>query len=555
MAIIREGPMDFCTFQLQIGSVVAGTPGASGQDPASKKYELLARSGQGEERGILELPWSEAELRPLAARPETWQVLSRSPGRDLEPLEERTSPAARALGEKLYAAAFSQRIRELFLASRAAARAGGQGLALEIEVDPQEPGHLLLYSLPWELLHDGGGFLGLSRGTPISRRFRVAVPTPGGPLAIEKLKVLAVTLPQVPGLSPLALETEIEALEDLERRTGSLELKVLREPSLDQLALKLEEGGHHVLHLLGHGGFDSALKAWVLYFRSDGEKEPVPLPAASLAAAFEESSSRLRLVVMNACRSGRATHGDLETAADAGLATALTYAGIPAVLAMQGRIGDRGAIELSRALYPRLAAGYRVADALGRARVALHGGQWNGSVGATEWATPILVTRGSARLFEGPTGPRPLPELPRPWSAVPLGLGSLGAILLVVLGILWIPHGPSVSAAFVALVSLLSWWTKIWRRWWDALYQRDFFSSLVSAISGRRRAALGALGDLLPLGGSLEHPRHPPDPLSSMWTSRAPALGRGAHPHRCPGLGSGGVGPPLPAHGRAQREP
>ena len=97
----------------------------------------------------------------------------------------------------------------------------------------------------------------------------------------------------------------------------------------------------------GHAAYNPAKETGELYLENE-EGDPVPLSADELCALLVKK--QLKLVVLSACQTAR-TGG--QQAFDS-VATALLREPIPAVLAMQFRIADTSAIEISKVFYSQL---------------------------------------------------------------------------------------------------------------------------------------------------------------------------------------------------------
>jgi hypothetical protein len=264
------------------------------------------------------------------------------------------------------------------------------GLRVRLLLDPSHPELALLCNLPWELLHsDRYEYLALSRLSPVVRQLDVPIPT-RPPAVAPTLRVLVV--PSCPeGLDSLDLQKErlrmAEALADAQ----DIRFEPLLAPTVDSLREALLRHEYHALHFMGHGDFDG--QEGVLFFEGSSG-EPFPVTGRGLATMLRDIPS-LRLVVLNACDSGRS--GDNEEEGPlAGIATALLLAGLPAVVAMQMPISDRAAITFSRAVYRRLAAGDPIESAVSEGRLLIY----QDRECSHEWATPVVYLRASdGRLF------------------------------------------------------------------------------------------------------------------------------------------------------------
>ena len=162
----------------------------------------------------------------------------------------------------------------------------------------------------------------------------------------------------------------------------------LAAPTLSELRRALVRDTFHVLHYMGHGGFDSE-RGGVLLF-TDRAGRAAPVTGGDLGVMFRDHTS-LRLAVLNACEAARTDPAD----PFAGVADTLVRRGVPAVIAMQFEVTDEAAIEFAPALYGALAAGRALDTALAEARKAMY------TVSPLEWATPVLYLRADdAHLFD-----------------------------------------------------------------------------------------------------------------------------------------------------------
>lgn len=260
------------------------------------------------------------------------------------------------------------------------------GLRIQIQIDPDDAELMRLHALPWELLHRRGEYLALSRRTPIVRYLEL-------PRAVARLdlppvvRVLALA-PELRRQPALDQRSERTALEALARSSGRLTVDFVDPADLGALRRALIEKDVHVLHLMGHADFDPLHGRGVIGMeRVDGGAEPVR--AEALIAVVSDAPS-LRLVVLNACNTGRAG-GEIESKPFLAFAPALMRAGLPAVLAMQQPISDRSAIAFSQALYRHLAAGDPLEAAVAEGRQAIHAR----NPLSLEWAVPVLFLRAS----------------------------------------------------------------------------------------------------------------------------------------------------------------
>jgi len=156
----------------------------------------------------------------------------------------------------------------------------------------------------------------------------------------------------------------------------------------------LLDGEWHVLHFIGHGGFDPGRDEGILALADeDGRADLVA--AHRLADLLRQARPMPRLVVLNSCSGAAAGASDLFS----GTAAALVRGGVSAVAAMQFEISDPAAVAFARGFYGAIARGRGVDDAVSSGRVAILGL----SDRTLEWVTPVLYLRGhDTRLFTLP---------------------------------------------------------------------------------------------------------------------------------------------------------
>ncbi len=467
-------------------------------------HRLYVDSPAGEDSDFLQFPFSDAELAQLITSAKLWRP---RPKGQAETSAKGVSPRdPRELGGELFEALFPDRTRKLFYKSLGQAEARQRGLRIRLKLDLEHPELLRLFSLPWELLRpEGEDFLVLSHETPIVRHLEVARPAGNRP-AVRELRVLAV-LAQPKDQPPLNLEREWHALEKIWQDHPSVRLVRCENPSFNELLAALEDGCFHVLHFMGHSGFDPDAKQWVLCFQEeDGGTDYVP--AAQLGEELSDFRRPLRLVILNACETARvgerASGGAFP---GGGVAAAMVSAGLTGVVAMQAPISDRAAIELSKALYHRLAAGEPLERSVTIARKRIRRCERRGLAKPAEWATPVVFLRTEdGELFDVPEENAMLAE-PKSWKSSGVGLaalssGVLGLALLAGLGSLWAVDSPalqSVAAVVAVVLGGLGW---LGRQLWTLYESKELTKDLSQWIAAHRGllAVLFAL-PLFALGG------------------------------------------------------
>ena len=241
----------------------------------------------------------------------------------------------------------------------------------------------VLQELPWELLYDPSmtdeqGFLSLRR--PLLRFTTTETPQP--PLSLP-LRILVLLC------SPLSLgeearvdvESERAAIEEATydaRAAGFLHVLIEDFVTLERVRHALSTFRPHVVHYIGHGGYDDENGGVLLWEDERGNEQVVP--ASRLAQLF--GPSHLFAVILHACETGRRN----ARKSVSGVAGALLRAGIPTVLAQQANFTYESSQQASRVWYSTLTAGRSIPDALFEMRRALSFAE------QPDWAVPVLYS-------------------------------------------------------------------------------------------------------------------------------------------------------------------
>ena len=250
-----------------------------------------------------------------------------------------------------------------------------------------------LSQVPWEYLYDHPSFMSISTWTPIVRY--LDLPKAKRPLQIAlPLRIIGVV--SAPSdAEPIDVASEKaklgQALAPL-IQSGAVAIDWLETPTLRALQRQLRQADYHVLHYIGHGGYDHDADDGVVLFEDDlGRSRRIT--GVQLGTILQDEVS-LRLAVLNACEGGGSSVEDPFS----GVATSLIEREIPAVIGMQFEITDRSAIVFASEFYAALADGYPVDSAMAEARKAIYADEND-----VEWATPVLFMRvQDGLLFEVP---------------------------------------------------------------------------------------------------------------------------------------------------------
>ncbi len=376
--------MEAVDFRVEISGGVSG-------------YEVVLRASDGgETTATIQLPVSVGELEALAAWIPDAVIASSATVRRAISTEERP---VRELGSLLFDAIMTGDGRGLFAASRHQADREGRQLRVVLQVRPPE-----LARLPWEFMFDSREEDYICLSTALIRHPQVLAPV--RPLQVSgPLRILGMTAR--PGdLDELATATEQHRLHDAlsgPQRAGRIELEWAGGQTWRHLRDAMRRGPWHVFHFIGHGGFDATAQEGALALADEGGSM-YRLGAESLAMLLRGHPS-LRLVVLNACDTGRAAAVD----AFSSVAGALIRRGVPAVLAMQYEISDQAAVEFSRTFYEELAERPSVDRSVMLARQAIQ----LALPGSLEWGTPVLYMRSSDAVLFDLAGPQ-TGSVPRP---------------------------------------------------------------------------------------------------------------------------------------------
>jgi len=373
--------MTMLDFELEIG------PGTAGS------YPVAARAPGGEAATTLRWSVTPAELdHQLAVVKDkvlaSSAVVRRAPTEDEQPVRD--------LGQRLFEALIADDVRTLYVASRQRAREDSCVLRLVLRVRPPE-----LARLPWEFLFDPGrqDYLGLTM--PLVRYLQVLAPRQ--PLRVAApLRILGMAARPGDqhaldgGEEQQRLQTALVGLQ----REGLVELGWVAGQTYSDLEDVLDEGPWHVLHFVGHGGYDRVADEGTLALADEtGRTQPVGADDISRLLAEHHP---LRLVVLNACDTGRGSATD----AFSSTAAALIRREIPAVVAMQFEITDGAAIHFAQTFYQHVARRRPVDDSVMRARRALRLAKKD----SLEWGTPVLYLRAlDGRIFDATVAPLPQP--------------------------------------------------------------------------------------------------------------------------------------------------
>ena len=259
-----------------------------------------------------------------------------------------------------------------------------------------------LLSLPWELLHDGRGYLFQGKhAVRVRRRLpnRLSLPVVATSLPIRIL--LASPRPEQEGVGYIDHRASALPLVEAVERLGELvTLTVLTPPTFPALeaALKQANENHQpfdVVHFDGHGVYDREHGLGALCFESPNDIHKLKRRAMELIDAEKLAgvirNYRIPLIFLEACQSAQVA--DDPTAS---VAAKLLEEGVTSVVAMSHSVLVETARRFVQAFYAELARGARVGAAMLAGQQALFSNTFRAKImGAGElrlqdWFVPVL---------------------------------------------------------------------------------------------------------------------------------------------------------------------
>ena len=251
-----------------------------------------------------------------------------------------------------------------------------EGSPEERQAEASEAATLLL-GLPWELFHDGRGYL-FQGARPVQIRRRLPSQHYFPRLIAEPpIRVLLVSpRPEEDSTGYINHRVIAQPMVEAIGELGELaELTVLSPPTFPALQTALQEAEErgepfHVVHFDGHGVFDKRIGLGGLCFEDPqdvhklSERRHQTIDAAQMAAVMRER--RIPLVFLNACQSAQA-----EEDPSASVAARLLDEGVASVVAMSHTVLVETARRFVTAFYRALVAGARVGAAMLKSQQAL----------------------------------------------------------------------------------------------------------------------------------------------------------------------------------------
>lgn len=276
----------------------------------------------------------------------------------------------------------------------------------------------LLLGLPWELLHDDGGFLFQGASPTRVRRRLPGTRAFDAPVVAAPIRILLVTArPEDDACSYIDHRASALPLVDaMESLGGLVQLHILRPPTLAALSEELDRARrnkkpYHVVHFDGHGVYDRRVGLGGLCFELP--QDVSKLDRRRHQTIYTEQlgpilrDHRIPLVFLEACQTAKA-----EDASES-VASELLQRGVASVVAMSHSVLVETARRFVEKFYAALAEGSRVGDAMLAGQRELKNNSFRGRTFGTgqlrleDWFVPVLFQeKEDPQLFWQTTSPQ-----------------------------------------------------------------------------------------------------------------------------------------------------
>lgn len=317
-------------------------------------------------------------------------------------------------GQLLYQAALAPQAAQGALTAWQHADAGGER-RFSVQVDSELPDGTAdaeqsaaneaaagLFSLPWELLHDGRSYLFQGKSAArVCRRLPNRHPQPAAATSLPIRVLLVSPRPEQEGVGYFDHRASALPLVEAVERLGELvELTVLAPPTFPALREALRQADEvsapfDVVHFDGHGVYDREHGLGGLCFEDPRDIEKVQDRAMELIHAEDLAATirdyRIPLVFLEACQTAQ-----VEDDPTASVAARLLQEGVASVVAMSHSVLVETARRFVQAFYAELAQGARVGKAMLTGQQALYGDTYRlkimgaGELRLQDWFVPVL---------------------------------------------------------------------------------------------------------------------------------------------------------------------
>ena len=292
------------------------------------------------------------------------------------------------------------------------------GASKEEEQNAAQEAATALLGLPWELLHNGKGFL-FQGARPVRVRRRLPIkdhlPIPVVAPPIRVLLITARPEDEACGYidhraSSLPLVAATEELGDLLRLT---QLHPPTYPALEAELARAQQAGepYHVVHFNGHGTYDRRVGLGGLCFEDPNDTQKLTGRGHQTVLTDRLgpllTDYRIPLVFLEACQSAKAEQSGQSVASE------LLRRGVASVVAMSHSVLVETARKFVAAFYGELARGQRVGQAMLAGQLALHSDHSRGQrygigeLTLEDWFVPVLYQeKQDPQLFEATPAPQ-----------------------------------------------------------------------------------------------------------------------------------------------------
>ncbi len=272
----------------------------------------------------------------------------------------------RRIGGLLFSALFEGASRRLYQRAKDDADSEGKGLRLQVMTDQAS-----LAAMPWEFLHDGQDFIGLSVSTPIVRAPLTHVRDTWTPVSSPGLLFIVADLGGYAGIE--AIEKD---LHDVAGRFPDLRITTVHNPSARELIAAVSDVRYELLYFAGMGA-DSPDGTQTLVLPNDSGKPGDPYQSLSTNPLRDVLSKRTGLRLAYLC----AAHSEQ---------VAQTLSGVcSSVIGIRGAMETSSARAFSHGLLSNLLAGAPLEVAMTRGRQQVDAE----TPGSREWGLPVLYTQ------------------------------------------------------------------------------------------------------------------------------------------------------------------
>jgi len=259
----------------------------------------------------------------------------------------------------------------------------------------------LLLGLPWELLHNGNGFLFQgAKPTRVRRRLPNTLALDIAPVATPIRILLVTARPEDESCGYIDHRASALPLVDaMEALGGLVQIQLLDPPTLPALSQELarareQRQPYHVVHFDGHGVYDRRVGLGGLCFEDPQDSAKLENRRHQTIYTDELgpllSEHRIPLVFLEACQTAQAGQ------ASESVASELLKVGVASVVAMSHSVLVETARRFVEAFYQALASGKRVGDAMLAGQCVLKDDTFRGRVFGIgdfrleDWFVPVL---------------------------------------------------------------------------------------------------------------------------------------------------------------------